>query len=137
MYAKAENVRLEDFFIQCDPNAKDMGSAFSVRDAGFYALRFDVESLFAFAVYEHTSTVGTITFQDGQGKSYHSDTSCWIDTTRAHNIIFRNVSLNGPGLFARASTAFPGTITCIGCYKNGLQVTPQDFNLPASRLTIS
>lgn len=142
LYCKAANVSCYDWYARCDPKAKDIGSIFSIRFAGFHAERFDVAGLWFASLFDddpqHKS--GTAVFRNGKAQ-FASSAAILYDSQIVFDITIDNVAFTGPNdilIHVDGGSKTPSSVKVMNCTMNGKKITASMFQgVPSSALAIS
>jgi hypothetical protein len=141
LYAKGPNVSVTDWYSRSDPTANDIGSQFSIRYAGFTALRFDVGGLWGISFFDDDPNhrPGAATFTDGL-VAFTSVAAMIVDAQFVYSITLDTVAFTGPNdlLLTVDSGSVKPIIVARAVTINGKPATAANFaGVPAGNLHIS
>ncbi len=122
-----------------NPKAKDVGSGWSVRFAGFSLDRYDFEGFWFASLFDDDPNhkAGIAHFLNGRAV-FASSSAIWCDCQIAYEVLIENGEFSGPsGLIFDTYERCPVTVTIKNCTINAAKATAAAVKgVAAGRLTI-
>lgn len=141
LYCKAPNVSCSDWAVTMNPSAKDVGSGWSVRFAGFSLNRFSFSGLWFASLFDDDpkETPGFARFSNGTAV-FAAEAAILLDSQIVYAVTLSNIAFSGPSnLIATVDSGSKvGTWTVTGCTINGKPAAAAAFQgIPAAQLHIT